>query len=117
MTASTILFQTINSASDPDFNKAVVFLNRCFNNKIPKNIEFDGILDLARKAVYEISTDIDFCDDKHQASIYALEWLFQELYQQNMPLERHHFFSLCKDLILPQSNGGETKEKHWYHKI
>jgi hypothetical protein len=117
MTISTIPSQTINTASDQNFKKAVSILNQCFT-EIPENPNLDEVFDFAQQAVHELCTDIDFCDNKHEASLHALEWLFQELYQKNLPLEKFQFFSLCKDLIIPQlSTKKEGEGKHWYEKI
>jgi hypothetical protein len=117
MTATINSFSKIDTASEPNYKKAVRILDQYFK-EFPENPSLDEIVTIARTSVGELSTDVDFCENKNEASIYALEWLFEKLYQEKkIPLERSHFFSLCGDLTIKQSNEDEDRKKHWYDNI
>ncbi len=116
MTVSTINVR-LDFASDPKYKTAKSILENRFSD-FPKTLDFDIIANLSKQVVYELATDTDFCDDKHQASLFALEWLFQEIYQRNVPLEKNQFLLLCGDSIIPlDMEKEEISQEIWYKKI
>ncbi len=115
MTAHTITFPK-EVASDTNYRKAISILEKApFSNDLTHDL--DGILDFTKKVVQELITDIDFCDNKHEASLYALRWSFDKLYQNGIPLEQHEFLNLCGDFIIPdETDSSENQTRWWYNK-
>lgn len=113
MTARTIppLKET---ASDTNYRKAISILEKTpFSNQPIQTL--DDIFSLTQKAVEELRTDIDFCDNKYEASLYALRWSFDRVYQQGIPLEQKQFFNLCGHLVISDETNSSTRKKaHWY---
>ena len=113
MTAS-IIYPLQDFASDPKYKIAKSILENRFP-ELPERPDLETIIKLSQQVIHELTTDIDFCDDKHYASFLALEWLFQELYQ-DIPLDRLHFFVKCEELIIHPTNLQEKAPTPWYNK-
>lgn len=113
MTAHIISFP-IQSAFGTNYLKAVSILEKTpFSNQPIQSL--DDIFNSTKKAVEELATDIDFCDNKHEASLYALRWSFDRVYQQGIPLEQKQFFNLCGHLVISdETNSSTRKKEHWY---
>lgn len=114
MTVRTIPFPK-ETASDTNYLKAISILEKApFSNDPIHGL--DGILSFTQKAVQELITDIDFCDDKHEASLHALRWSFDSLYQHGIPLEQHKFLNLCEDFIIPNETTSPENQTRWYNR-
>ena len=115
MTAHIITFPK-EVTSDTNYRKAASILEKApFSNDLIHN-GLDGILIFTQQAIQELITDIDFCDNKHEASLYALRWSFDNLYQHGIPLEQHKFLNLCEDFIIPNEITSSENKTRWYNK-
>lgn len=115
MTARTIPFKQETASDDTNYLKAISILEEApFSNDPIHGL--DGILDFTEKAVREVTTDMDFWDNRHEASLYALQWSFENLYQKGVPLEEKQFFNLCGDLVIPNETTSPENPTPWYTK-
>lgn len=114
MTAHTLEPLT-SIASDTNYRNAQLILGKNPELRF-SNPSLEDIKIIAKKAVTELVTDPDFCENKAHASRLALKWLFENLYQNNIPLEERQFYNLCEDCIIDDDEEPTEKEMFWYQK-